>query len=178
MSVIYLFRGKAATGKTMITDLLSESINVPIIRKDDIYDKLATYCQEHSVLNSATYDILAEVMRTNIRTNCDMIIDIGLAHNPYMEQFESKIYFYETEIHRFLCTCSNVEEWKRRIQLRIQNPKPNQFFKTVEEAEKHYSKYNISPFKDEVILDSSKDVSLIMQEIYQVVGFSSNLEGK
>lgn len=36
MSNIYFFRGKAATGKTTITNILSSKINVPILRKDDI----------------------------------------------------------------------------------------------------------------------------------------------
>ena len=58
MSNIIIFRGKAATGKTFITNYLCKKLNIPVIRKDDIYDSLSMYNVEHSLNNSATYDIL------------------------------------------------------------------------------------------------------------------------
>jgi len=76
MSNIIIFRGKAATGKTYITDLLSEKLKVPVIRKDDIYDKLSIYGLERSIINSASYNILAGIIQTIIDTNCNLIVDI------------------------------------------------------------------------------------------------------
>ena len=40
---IYIFRGKSATGKTTLTNILSRKINVPVLRKDDIFDQLSKH---------------------------------------------------------------------------------------------------------------------------------------
>lgn len=173
MSTIFLFRGKAATGKTTITDLLSKALNVAVLRKDDIYDKLSIFNLEYSENNKASYDILANILQTNIDTNCNLIIDISLAHNPYLKQFLSKIDLKGSEIYQFLCICSNHEEWKKRIEKRLNNPAPNQFFKSVEEAEEHYRKLNIVQFENEIILDSSDDISIIMKKICEVIDLNN-----
>lgn len=48
---LYIFRGKSATGKTTLTNLLSGKINVPVLRKDDIFDTLSKYVSDISTLN-------------------------------------------------------------------------------------------------------------------------------
>ena len=173
MSNIIIFRGKAATGKTYITDLLSEKLKVPVIRKDDIYDKLSIYGLERSIINSASYNILAEIIQTIIDTNCNLIVDISLAHNPYLEQFLSKINLKDSQVYQFLCICSDDEEWKSRIEKRLDNPSPNQSFKSVKEAEVHYNKLNIEPLENEIVIDSIDDISIIMERINEVL--SSNI---
>ncbi|WP_432663960.1 AAA family ATPase [Wukongibacter baidiensis] len=170
MSKIFLFRGKAATGKTTITDLLSNELNVAILRKDDIYDKLSVFNLEHSEKNKASYDILEKILQTNIDTNSNLILDVSLAHNPYLNHFLSKIDLKGSQIYKFLCICSNQAEWKKRIEGRIKNPSPNQIFNSVQEAEQHYKKYDIAQVENEIILDSSDDISIIMKKIYEVVG--------
>lgn len=54
MSSIYFFRGKAATGKTTITNILSKEINVTVLRKDDIFDVLSQYIGVNSDNNRIT----------------------------------------------------------------------------------------------------------------------------
>ncbi|EPR12211.1 hypothetical protein [Ruminiclostridium papyrosolvens] len=66
MSNIYFFRGKAATGKTTITDALSNKIKVSILRKDNIFDVISHYIDDNSINNSITYDLLAKMIQTNI----------------------------------------------------------------------------------------------------------------
>ncbi|NLY44512.1 MAG: hypothetical protein GX053_00730 [Tissierella sp.] len=169
MGKIILFRGKAATGKTLITDILGKELNIAIIRKDDIYDSLWMYHLEHSTINRISCDIMAEIIQTNIDTDCDLIIDISLAHNPYLEQFLSKIEFKGSKLYQFLCICSDDREWGNRLKSRFDNPKPNQLFKSVKEAEEHYNQYHTEPFEHEIVLDSAKDVSIIMGSIYEAL---------
>jgi len=57
---IYFFRGKAATGKTTITNILSKEINVAVLRKDDVFDVLLPYIGDNSNKNRITYDLLAK----------------------------------------------------------------------------------------------------------------------
>lgn len=170
MSRIFLFRGKAATGKTTITDLVSKRLNIAVLRKDDIYDRLSVLNLGHSQKNKASYDILIEILQTNINTNSNLILDVSLAHNPYLKQFLSEVDLKGAEIYKFLCICSDHEEWKKRIEKRVNNPSPNQIFKSVQEAEEHYEKYDIAEVENEIILDSSDSTSIIMKKISEVVG--------
>lgn len=158
MRNIIIFIGKAATGKTFITNSLSKKLNIPIIRKDDIYDSLAKYNLEHYINNSATYDILAKIIQTNIDIGNDLIVDISLAHTPYFKQFLSKIHFNNSQLYQFLCICSDKEEWNKRIEKRLVNPLPNQLFKSVQEAEENYNKLDIKPVENEIVIDSKDDI--------------------
>lgn len=169
MCTILLFRGKAATGKTLITNILSKELKTVVIRKDDVYDPLSFYQSEHSIINSASHDIMAKIIQTNVDSDCNLIIDLGLAHTPYIKLFLSKLELRESQIYQFLCTCSNHKEWKRRMENRLINPAPNQFFKSVKEAENHYSKYEIVPMKDETVLDSALDLSINLETIYKEI---------
>ncbi len=169
MSKIILFRGKAATGKTLITDILGKELNIAIIRKDDIYDNLSMSNLEHSTINIISYDIIRKIIQTNIDAECDLILDISLAHNPHLEHFLSKIEFKESKLYQFLCVCSDDKVWGNRLQNRFINPLPNQLFKSVKEAEEHYNHYNIEPMKQETILDSAKNISSIVKKIYEVL---------
>lgn len=171
MSNIIIFRGKAATGKTFITNILSKKLNIPVIRKDDIYDTLSMYNLEHSINNSATYDIIAKIIQTNIDTGADLIVDISLAHTPYYEQFLSKISFKNSQVYQFLCICSDKEEWSKRIEKRLSNPLPNQLFKSAKEAEEYYNKLNTEPLENEVVIDSMDDISVILEKICDVIKF-------
>ena len=49
---IYIFRGKSATGKTTLTNILSQKINIPVLRKDDIFDQLSKYEPDIAILNT------------------------------------------------------------------------------------------------------------------------------
>ena len=40
MGFVYIFRGKAATGKTTLSNLLAEKLSIPVFRKDNIIDAL------------------------------------------------------------------------------------------------------------------------------------------
>ena len=171
MSKIIIFRGKAATGKTFITNILSKKLNIAVIRKDDIYDSLSMYNLEHSNKNGATYDIIAKIIQTNIDTGSDLIVDFSLAHNPYYEHFLSKIHFKNSRVYQFLCICSDKEEWNKRMEKRMVNPLPNQLFKSAKEAAEYYSKLNIEPLENEVVIDSVDDISVILEKINDVLEF-------
>lgn len=169
MNTLFIFRGKAATGKTTVTDLLGKKINTVVLRKDDIYDELAGYGMKHSDLNNASYDVLIKVLQSNIDRGCNLIVDIGLLHRPYMEQFLSKLNLKGVRVIQFLCICSKHEEWKKRMEQRLINPAPNQCFKSVKWAEAHYEKMDIGPFKGELVIDSANSVPVMMEEIYEAI---------
>jgi predicted kinase len=175
MNSLFIFRGKAASGKTTMTDLLSKKLGIVVLRKDDIYDELAKYNLEHSVLNSASYDILAKILQSNIDRGCNVIIDIGLLHKPYIEQFLSKLKLKETKTVQFLCVCNDHEEWKKRMRQRLVNPAPNQCFESVEWAEAHYEKMDTTPFEGEFVIDSTDNTSVMMKKIYTAINLEKQI---
>lgn len=169
MSKLIIFRGKAATGKTLLTNLLSKELNIPVIRKDDVYDPLAQYDLPPKVINPVAYDILAQLIQTNLDNHCDLILDIALAHTPYMKTFLSKLKVDGHQLFSFLCICSDSEQWKKRIAERILHPTPNQLFTSTEEAEQYYQNYQIEQMEHEVILDSASVVSSLKQQVFTLL---------
>jgi hypothetical protein len=158
MGKLYIFRGKAATGKSVITDLISKEFNICVLRKDDIYDMLDEKDLDHASKNRLSYNILAKMINTNLKCNCDLIVDIGLANPIYLNEFLDKIDLSKSHVKNFLCICSDEEEWKRRIELRILNPTPNQLFTSADDAIRYYRSNIAVPIQDEIVLDSSEDI--------------------
>lgn len=173
MSKIYLFRGKAATGKSTIANRLSKELHIPVFRKDDIYDSLSKYQLDHSLKNNVSYDILIKIIQTNIDLGCDFIIDIALPHNPFIAEFLSQINFRDSKLQQFLCVCSDKEIWENRINERVKNPLPNQIFANAYEAANHYSKFEISLLDNENLIDSADNIEII---INQIIGKGHNTQ--
>ena len=165
MGKLYIFRGKAATGKTVLTDLLSQELKICVLRKDHIYDMLSQEDMDHSIKNKLSYDILAKIINTNLKTNCEMIVDIALANTSHMNEFLSKLDLQETDVESFLCICSNEHEWKMRMVERIKNPTPNQQFKSVDDALRHYKNYEIKAMKDEIVIDSCEEPLALLEKV-------------
>lgn len=163
--MIYVFRGKSATGKTVLTNILSQKINVPVLRKDDIFDQLSKYETDIAILNSASYDILAKQIQTCIDNHSDVIVDIALQHTPSLNEFLSKIDFKDSTIHRFFCDCSDDKMWINRWRVRLKAPLPNQYFKSIDELVEHYSKCEIELQNGEIKLDSILPVEKLMKII-------------
>ncbi|MFI3283762.1 MAG: AAA family ATPase [Erysipelotrichaceae bacterium] len=80
MGIVYIFRGKAATGKSTLADSLAEKLSVPIIRKDDVVDGLknSINIDEKSINNEVCYNILYHIVQTNLSLKTDLILDIAL----------------------------------------------------------------------------------------------------
>ena len=67
MSKIIIFRGKAATGKTLLSNAVSENLIIPVIRNDDIYDAVAAnYELDFQLIKGIVYDIIPAIANTNI----------------------------------------------------------------------------------------------------------------
>lgn len=169
MASIYFFRGKAATGKTTITNILSKEINVAVLRKDDVFDVLSPYIGDNSNKNRITYDLLAKLIQTNINNNTDLIVDIGLYNNTHWDTFQSNINYQELRVYNFLCDCSDRTIWENRIRERLNNPNPNQYFKSVEQAKSHYDDSDMQLLEHEHYIDSCNSLEEILEYIYKVI---------
>ena len=166
---IYIFRGKSATGKTTLSNLLSRNINVPVLRKDDIFDELYKYEKNISILNAASYDILVKQIQTCIDNESDIIVDIALQHTPSLQTFLNKIDFKNSTVYRFFCDCSDDEIWLERWRKRLKKPVPNQYFKSIDDIVKHYDKCEIKSEAYEVVLDSVLSINELTDRITRCI---------
>lgn len=171
MSNIYFFRGKAATGKTTITNRLSTVLNVSILRKDDIFDSISKFIEDPEKKHSISYEVLANLIQTNVDNKTDIIIDVGLSDTRQLKGFISKINFRESNILYFLCDCSDLEVWKNRFIERLKNPTPNQYFTNVDEIVDRYRGSVIELLTNEFYIDSSNELEETMKAIYKYLNF-------
>jgi len=168
MGIVYIFRGKAATGKSTLCDMLARKLSIPIIRKDDIFDALKI-SENIGNCNEVCYNILCKIIQTNLDLGTDFILDIALGDRNNAKYFFNRLNFYDNIIVKFFVDCSDENEWKRRHIERLKNPLPHQSFKSIEDAVKYYSKANISPFNEEHIIDSANSIQQCFNDVEDIV---------
>lgn len=132
MGTVYIFRGKSAVGKSTLSDMLAKKLSIPVIRKDDIVDALKTTqdVDKSLVNNTACYNILYKIIQTNLNLGADFILDIALGDRKNAKAFFERLDFKNNKALWFFVVCSNEDEWKSRHMERIENPLPNQSFKS------------------------------------------------
>lgn len=170
MGNIYIFRGKAATGKTTLSHMLAKELLTPIICKDDVIDALKmTESTEGGVNNRVCYNILHKIIQTNLYLGVDLILDIALGDRAHFKTFSDRLDFKGSQIISFFVTCSDENEWRRRHEERIANPKPNQSFKSFEHVVEHYKKADFTPFDHEFVIDTICSAEASLSEILEII---------
>ena len=103
MGNVYIFRGKAATGKSTLSDMLAKKLSIPVIRKDDIADALKmTHTDKSFINNEVCYNILYKMIQTNLGLNADFILDIALGDRNNAKYFFDRLDFKNNKILSFL----------------------------------------------------------------------------
>lgn len=179
MGTVYIFRGKAATGKTTLSDMLAEKLSIPVIRKDDVVDALKTSknIEKSSINNEVCYNILYKIIQTNLDLHADFILDIGLVDRNNAAAFYGRLDFKSNRLIQFFTDCSDGEEWKRRHLERLKNPLPHQSFQSIEHLMEHYKNADIRPFDDEHIIDSANPLEQCFQDICDIADSVISKEG-
>lgn len=164
--MIYIFRGKAATGKTSCANLVGNALKIDVISKDYIFDNLLTEGLEWDKANSISYDKLIDIINTKIDSSTDCIVDVGLAYTPYYIDFVDKIKKNQNTISSYNFICSVESIWINRIEERINNPGgPNQAFESSLQAKEYYNNYDNSLIKNEIEVDSALPIMEIVNFI-------------
>lgn len=168
--MIIFFRGKAATGKTTLSNMIQVKMGFHVISKDSIFDVLLSQGLTWDEANAMAYDKLAEAVQYYHDNEENVLVDIGLAHTPYYKNFLSKMTMRPECIKSFLFTCTSDDVWEKRMMSRIASPEtPNQIFKSIEEARGHYAKYTISLLEGEVEVDSAMPLDSMFLEVLDAV---------
>ena len=173
MGNIYIFRGKAAAGKTTLANMLAKKLSIPVFCKDDIVDALKmTQTDEiykSFVNNEVCYNVLYKMIQTNLDLNTDFILDIALPDKNNAKYFLTRLNFGNNKVLKFFIDCSDKKEWRRRHTERLKNPLPHQVFQSFEHVAEHYSKFDINPFDDEYIIDTVNTVEKNFEDIIRII---------
>lgn len=170
--MVYQFRGKAATGKTTLSNLLAERLSIPVIRKDDIVDALKSSrnISKDSINNEVCYNILYHIIQTNLDLHADFILDIALGDRKNATAFFSRLDFGSHQTVKFFVDCSDEQMWRRRHEERLKSPLPHQSFQSIEQVMERYQRADVNPFDDEYIIDSANPVQACFDEILRLIG--------
>lgn len=171
MGTVYIFRGKAATGKSTLANMLAKKLFIPVLCKDDVVDALKSSknINKESINNEVCYNILCKIIQTNLDLNTNFILDIALGDKNNAKMFFERLDFKDNKVYKFFVDCSDEEEWIKRHIERLKNPLAHQSFKSIEHVVEHYKKADISPFEDEFIIDSSNPVAECFQYINSII---------
>ena len=171
MGNVYIFRGKAAMGKSTLADMLGKKLSIPVIRKDDIVDALKTTqdIDKRFINNSVCYNILYKIIQTNLNLGADFILDIALGDRQNAKAFFERLDFKNNKALWFFVICSNEDEWKKRLVERIENPLPNQSFKSFEHVLEHYKNADVNPFEHEHVIDSADTLEKSFEDVLKTI---------
>lgn len=170
MGNIYIFRGKAATGKTTLSEMLAKELAIPVIRKDDVVDALKmTHTDKNFVNNEVCYNILYKIIQTNLDLGVDFIVDTIPAATNGAKFFLDRLDFKDNKAYKFLIDCSDENEWRRRHEERLENPLPHQTFKSFEHVVEHYKNLDFNPFEHEHIIDTAGTLEKSFEEIIKII---------
>lgn len=160
MGNVYIFRGKAATGKSTLANKLGEQLGIPVFCKDDIMDavKSAGEIEDRALRNRICYNTLVNVVQRSLDLKADIILDIALGERKSAKFFFDRLDFGDNIVMRFFLDCADEEVWLARHAERLKNPLPHQSFKSLEHVVEHYEKKDVNSFEDEIVIDSSNSV--------------------
>ena len=156
MGNVYIFRGAAATGKTTLSNMLAKKLSIPVLCKDDVVDalKMTETTDREQINNTVCYNILYKIVQTNLDLGVDIILDIALGDRDNFKTFSDRLDFRDNKVTTFFVVCSNENEWRRRHEERLDNPKPHQIFKSFEHVIEHYKNADFTPFEHEYVIDT------------------------
>jgi predicted kinase len=166
MAKVILFRGRAGTGKTRISNEIGKRLKLPILRKDDIYDTVSDFIAEHDARNRFCYRLIYQMMKTNLNCGADLIVD---APFPNIIELGRWIKDNNGIFLPILCTCRSEEIWAHRFNQRRRNPRPNNIITDFAEMKKHYGgELFLQPVDGELVLDSVYEIEVLVKQVRRV----------
>ncbi|GMQ64649.1 AAA family ATPase [Vallitalea maricola] len=171
MTKVFIFRGKAASGKSSLANRLAKELRITVFCKDDILEpiKVCEAIDDRGLRNEVCYRVLERLVQRSVDNGADIILDIGLGDRGLAEYFINQIDFKDSEVISFFVECKNMDEWKRRHEERIANPLPSQSFKSFDHVLSHYENFDGRLFKNEYEIDSSRSVSESFTELLRIL---------
>ncbi|MCY9659850.1 AAA family ATPase [Paenibacillus chondroitinus] len=167
MSSIILFRGKAGTGKTTLSNELGKRLKTAVLHKDDIYDAVAKDVFAHEARNQICFDFLYRFLQTVIATEADVILDYGFNHSDDVLKFKHWVEERGGKLRTLHCICSDESTWAQRLAERSKAPKANQLITDLDKLKEHYKHVRLEFLEGELVLDTVLPIDLLMDQVFK-----------
>ncbi|MZQ87075.1 AAA family ATPase [Paenibacillus sp. 5J-6] len=165
MSTIILFRGKAGTGKTTLSNELGKRLKVAVLHKDDIYDSIANDVPEHEARNQICFDFLYRFLHTVIASDADVILDYGFNQSDAALKFKHWIEERGGRLMMLHCICSDESLWAQRLAERSKAPTANQLITDLAKLKEHYKQVRSEFLDGEMVLDTIQPIDSLMEQV-------------
>lgn len=162
---VILFRGRAAVGKTLLSNRVAQELGLAVIRKDDIYNALSIHIQDHSVRNDACELSIHSMVTSQLNNGVDIIVDTSWNHPEQVERFGTTIDSAGGVLLSFLCRCVDLAVWKERFSRRSADPQPNNIITDFGQLLDHYNGVPIEPLLNEIFLDTSPEIEVLVRTV-------------
>lgn len=159
---IILFRGRPGSGKTTLTHAYATKTNLPIIRKDDLYDPIARFVPEQLNRNIISHDILYRILESNAHTDATFILDFGFQTPGDFAIIKRWCSNHNVKMKSIVVTCSDEKIWAERFNKRAENPAPNQLITNFEKLKEYYGDLKIAIEEGELLVDTVNAVDEIV----------------
>jgi tRNA uridine 5-carbamoylmethylation protein Kti12 len=159
---IILFRGRPGTGKTTLSHLFAEQTNFPILRKDDFYDPISLYVNEHRDRNKLCHEILYSVLESNKHSDATFVLDFAFQNQSDFFIIKTWCIERNVELKSILVTCSDEKLWATRFNKRAENPAPNQLITNFEGLKNHYGNMEVISEAGELVVDTVESVESLL----------------
>lgn len=166
---IILFRGRPGSGKTTLSHAFAEKTHFPILRKDDFYDPVSNYIEEHQKRNILSHNILYKVLQSNTHTETTFILDFAFQTSNDYSLIKNWCIERGIEFKSILVTCSDEKVWAVRFNKRANNPAPNQLITNFDELKKHYGTMEIESEGNELMVDTVDSVEVLIQKVEKFI---------
>lgn len=165
MSTIILFRGKAGTGKTTLSNELGKRLKLPVLHKDDIYDAVANDVSAHEARNQISFDFLYRFLHTVLATDANVILDYGFNHSEAAFKFKHWVEERGGKLMTLHCICSDDYTWAQRLAERSKAPTANQLITDLDELKEHYQHVKTEFLDGEIVLDTVQPIASLMEQV-------------
>ncbi|HWC57565.1 MAG TPA: AAA family ATPase [Candidatus Paceibacterota bacterium] len=164
-TTVILFRGRPGVGKSAVSDAFAKERKLPILRKDDIYDSTSVYVEDHIIRNKISYDSLFRILESNTSSGTSLVLDYPFQNDEEVINFQKWCEERNVHLVSVLVICSDREVWKRRFNVRSENPVPNQLITDLDELERHYGNLNLKSLEGEIVVDTVESVETILKQL-------------
>uniref|UniRef100_A0A7S3QRC4 Uncharacterized protein n=1 Tax=Dunaliella tertiolecta TaxID=3047 RepID=A0A7S3QRC4_DUNTE len=133
MPSLILMKGHPGSGKSTLASSISQALGIPICDKDDIRDCFQPYVMKENAdidWNGLSYQVLLQIVKRQLSNGISAVVDTPLARVSLYQTFEEAAEQFGAKLVVVECVCSNLEEWKSRINARgVTNSGTNQCHK-------------------------------------------------
>jgi tRNA uridine 5-carbamoylmethylation protein Kti12 len=160
---IILFRGRPGSGKTTLTHAFADQVELPILRKDDIYDSVSEYVEDHGQRNVLSHAILYKILESNIHSDVTFVLDFAFQNLKDYSTINVWCKENDVKFKSILVTCSDESVWAERFNKRSENPAPNQLITNFDELKKYYGTMQIEAEEGELVVDTINPVGELVR---------------